>query len=69
MAQITLGIGNMAPSKLVWEREKKKACRANEGTQLENKTGAVATKLEASIVYCNIMIYLKLNPNQPQMSR
>ena len=35
MAQITLGIGNMEPSKLVWERENT-ACRARECTQLEN---------------------------------
>lgn len=38
MAQITLGIGNMEPSKLVREKEKK-ACRASECTQLQNITG------------------------------
>lgn len=48
MAHITLGIGNMAPSKLVREREKK-ACRASEYTQLGNITGDCCYKLGSTL--------------------
>lgn len=47
MAQITLGIGNMEPSKLAWERENT-ACRARECTQLENAIKDCCYKVEST---------------------
>lgn len=44
MAQITLGIGNMEPSKLAREGEKT-ACRASQCTRLDRLTGGCRHKL------------------------